>query len=1277
MQNDFADNHASANSTSSSTSSNNTSFLDFRSNPRRTEKVDLSFGNLMSHSDLASDSQDECSAENESFFEDPNNSASLIKWTSLNNIYPVLGAYGGPTCIYPTNYCSVLGTSKGPLLIFSMKQLLINKLVPQISSDITENYLRSPVKAIVVSADGTHLAASYESGDIFLWNLNTSDDTKSIKQDKDGDRAASEPLRAILHITDHRGHSINGLGFVGCRHTAVIVSDSSGEIVYHSGFRTRLWSLTYNSKQVLSISLKEKLLCSRTAPYVEESASIHMVGVLTSTTFAIISTNPHLTTLFLEKLPSKLLRDPLTNSSLSWYSDASRIALSINRHVSVFDLRSSAYPGSIISKKKTWEFTEPVLSLQWVSEQLLGVLTISHQFLMVDVSDDFKVVSKLDLLIHDLLIPPNTHFAVHDSRIFLLTHYTLKIGKYATWLDITLNRVQRGDYIGALKIFEALLRQNLPLSCLIKLEQDQKRKEKQLEQPFYNLALAALRFLLQQEAVEYARVYQLLSVILRIIKKFHNEASGVEQVDVFLEQSMEFFDEGKIGVFYEVLANTVLEGSLNALPPAVFKGMLNHYANAGRTAFIEEMVLMLDPEKLDIDLAVKLCKKYRLFDILTYIWNKIFHDYTTPFVDAIYKLSCSTDKCSLFDTMAIENMERIFDYLSFVLTGRQYPQNQPIAPKDEQQAKMSLYYILFSGICIEWPLNGEQKLYTQKNSADEPAFPYFNLLLTYDAVRLLSMLNEVFEDSFLNEGPKERANGNFHMHINRQYIVDMMLDIMKEKKYCTISALLAIFISSNIAKYPQFIRLSNQALERVISTICNVKEHSLEIDSQRALESLLTVYTPINPDAFIVELKDRKYNRLLFTIYKKTKRYVDLLLLTLESDDTRKEYNKDITAIIRSVLAESKKDPLAHSDIVNIIRDKFPILLEKLGPQEAVILFDEFDPQVHQFIGAESNGKIKQIYLENLFGSVDYQSNDLGYLRDLYVELSCRYKDKKSLLTWLNDISLKNIDTQHILNLLIADRNYEGAALIHGRLQNNTLVVEDMLHAIKCWFEMEGRNYDTLDRYLHIAIEASNASTSEKQCNWTKLIACLITLYGNHETNIHDREACNEALQKLFVSLALSDTSDKEERVHQFWSILTNALEHQEVILRKAEELKDLLLDIFTAYKVEEHMSRIILKIIEDSSVCIVRSYTAALQKGWSIRNDECEVCGKKLWGMGLSTMTFNVWENRRRGMEDMSRDIEKLSIIVFTCHHGFHKQCLKNLGQHKDRYSCLLCDDT
>lgn len=1277
MQNDLTDNHTSANSTSSSISSNNTSFLDFRSNPRRTEKADLFSGNLESHSDLASNPQDELSVESESFFEDPNNSASLIKWTSLNNIYPVLGAYGGPTCIYPTKYCSVIGTSKGPLLIFSMNQLLINKLVPQISSDITENYLRSPVKAIVVSADGTHLAASYESGDIFLWNLNSSDDTKNAVEDKYGDRVALEPLKAILHITDHRGHAINGMGFVGCRHTAVIVSDSSGEIVYHSGFRTRLWSLTYNSKQVLSISPKEKLLCSRAAPYVEESASIHMVGVLTSTTFAVISTNPHLTTLFLEKLPSKLLRDPLTNSSISWYSDASIIAFSINRHAFVFELCNSAYPESIVSKRKSWEFQEPILCLQWVSEQLLGVLTISHQFLMVDVSDDFKVVTKLDLLIHDLLIPPNTHFAIRDNRIFLLTHYTLKIGKYATWLDITLNRVQRGDYLGALKIFEALLSQNLPLSCLIKLEQDQKRKEKQLEQPFYNLALAALRFLLQQETVEYARVYQLLSVILRIIKKFHNEASGVEQVDAFLEQSMEFFDKSKIGVFYEVLANTVLEGSLSALPPAVFKGMLNHYANARRTTFIEEMIFMLDPEKLDIDLAVRLCKNYRLFDVLTYIWNKIFHDYTTPFVDAIYKLSGRSDECSLFDTMGIENMERIFDYLSFILTGRQYPQSQPMTPEDQLEAKMSLYYILFSGICIEWPLNGDQKLYTHNNSADEPAFPYFNLLLSYDAMRLLSMLNEVFEDSFLNEGPKERVNGNYHMHINRQYIVDMMLDIMKEKGYCTISVLLAIFISSNIAKYPQFIRLSNQALERVISTICNTKEHGLEVDSQRALESLLTVYTPINPDTLIVELKERKYNRVLFTIYEKTKRYVDLLLLTLESDDTRKDYNKDINTIISSVLAESNKDPVAHSAIVNIIRDKFPIFLVKLGPQEAVILFDEFDPQVHQFISTESDEKTKQMYLDKLFGLVAYQSSALGHLRDLYVELSCRYKDKKSLLTWLNDIPLNNVDTQHILNLLIANRNYEGAALIHGRLQSNTLVVEDMLHCIKCWFEKEGREYEVLDRFLQIAIEASNASKSEKQCNWSKLIACLITLYGNHETNIDDREACNKALQKLFVSLALSDSADKEERLHQFWSILTNALEHQEVILRKAQELKDLLLDIFTAYNVEEHMSRIILKIVEDSSVSIIRSYTAALQKGWSIHNDECEVCGKKLWGMGLSSMTFNVWEDRRRGMEYTIVDIEKIPIIVFACHHGFHQQCLKNLGQHKDRYVCLLCNDT
>lgn len=87
----------------------------------------------------------------------------------------------------------------------------------------------------------------------------------------------------------------------------------------------------------------------------------------------------------------------------------------------------------------------------------------------------------------------------------------------------------------------------------------------------------------------------------------------------------------------------------------------------------------------------------------------------------------------------------------------------------------------------------------------------------------------------------------------------------------------------------------------------------------------------------------------------------------------------------------------------------------------------------------------------------------------------------------------------------------------------------------------------------------------------------------------------------------------------------------------------------------------------------MVSNYRKGLKEGWTIHNSECEICGKKLWGVGLSPDIFHRWENKQRGLESTSEELSDERIIVFKCCHGFHKRCLKNLGQTDSQYECLL----
>lgn len=889
------------------------------------------------------------SISNSLFFKETAHSNSLIKWTTLNQIYSLVSAYGGPTCILPTKSYFVLGTSKGALLIFNFKEFLQTILLPQISDK--ETLLRSAVKTIAVATDGTYLAAAYQSGDVFIWNLNLKTTNEDIPffENRNEPLSSVNSLDAILHITYHKDSDINGMGFLHNRHTALIVSDSSSRITFHNGFRNSFWNLTYSSKDILSLSPNEKLFCSMMAlpPRDSNFKSGNLLAILTNINFVILSTSPHPEILFQENLhdaKSNTTEGPIYNSSIAWSTDRSQIAYCINKTVFLFGLSNQVTPLEFVITRRTSTFTESILSLQWLNPRLLGILTISHQFLIVDTKTQFEIILKIDLLVHDLLIPPDKHFAFNNNRIFLLTLYGFKIGSFVTWSDITLSNVQKGDYMKALSYIELFLRPNFAIPTLLRLEPDQKEKETQLLEPFYNLALATQRFLLKKRDANYDNIFKLVSLVVRVLDSFHlKDTTSTLKISLnsFLEQALEFFDSNTIGLYYEVLSNLIIEGYIRSVSAPIFKNLISYFSSIKRFSTIQELIIILDSKTLDIDLAVKLCKEFHLSTILIYLWNKVFLDYISPLVDYLHLLAGDSNQCMLFDytTKKIE-YENIFTYLSFILLGKQYPENIPIMPQELQdKIKMDIYGVLLNGTLIEWPKGSGEKVHTVKNSQDEPAFPYLHLLLNYDIKSLLSLFNKVFEDSLFNISSEFEQDSNGRIiRLDRQYIIDLLLDILKDLSDDRKKSQLAVFVALNVAKFPQFISLSNNLLEEVISNILLCHDNSSSEMSQIAIEAVIPIYAPKDPELFILEMKERNFNGVLFSFYRHSKRYFEWATLSLDSESTIETYGTPLIDVLKLIIAKTNPNSLEHSKLVELFTTKMELILSTLGTTASVKL---------------------------------------------------------------------------------------------------------------------------------------------------------------------------------------------------------------------------------------------------------------------------------------------------------------------------------------------------
>ena len=136
-------------------------------------------------------------------------------------------------------------------------------------------------------------------------------------------------------------------------------------------------------------------------------------------------------------------------------------------------------------------------------------------------------------------------------------------------------------------------------------------------------------------------------------------------------------------LFFDTIESYILSGKIMTLPPLILKKLIEYYTLNEKGELLTEMICILDVKTLDIDLAIQLCKKYKLRDCLIYIWNFILGDYATPFADFI------KDICNLDVDVDNDNEDclKVFSYMSYILTGRQYPTEKFIDVSQENPAK--------------------------------------------------------------------------------------------------------------------------------------------------------------------------------------------------------------------------------------------------------------------------------------------------------------------------------------------------------------------------------------------------------------------------------------------------------------------------------------------------------------------------------------------------------------------------------------------------------------
>ncbi|CCH42438.1 Vacuolar protein sorting-associated protein [Wickerhamomyces ciferrii] len=1279
------------------------------------ERIRSRFSDIIKHTTPQLDIQDSDQDEDQDDDDNDNdhNGISSIKWANLKKLNDILQSsqskqkYGDPTCIAPGDIVAI-GTSKGYTLIFDYNQNLLHSLGKD-----TKALTCGEITSISISMDSTHVATGFESGDIFLWNINSSD----------------KPITHIQHLNETNlnsdGHvlnsSINNITFVGKRRSVLISTDIDGLVFYHQ-CNKRIIGTTVSTRKILGnypgLMIQNRVTIFGCAalplgPSVDFLDTQGIIAILSDNALLILSTSNSIKTQFKTGKP-KVLNESLGKTGcLSWFpsfkgkngiKSPAKLVYCWSNVLTVIEAREY---NEVISCeiKKRWVCDEAILGVQWLSESMIGIITKSQQIILLN-EKSLKLSSKIDLIskhiyknksLTKISSPQSNYLGSYQSsfktfkgKIFLVGKYELFVGSIPNWLDLLYDQVNKGRYIKSIDKARRFYIGNEDLEAVGLPASDKDRQQLVLKY-LIDLVKASATKILTSGMNEDQYEDQINDFLYSCMKAFASINADIENYEELYEI---FKFNYQSDLFFNSLEPFILSGLVKTLSPLVLKDMVSYYSTKEDKEKLEQLICLLDIKSLDIDYTINLLKSNGLRDSYIYIWNKLLGDYVTPFVEFVRDIQNGH-----------RDSVKVFGYLTYILTGRQYPTENFIGGDDELDAKLTLYYVLFNGSFITWPQKNGENILVDSN--DQLNFPYLYLLLNYDSSLFFAMLNECFEDTLLNED--ELSSSEWKLKVNRQFIIDIIIELFSETEFSKEAKInFSIFLSRNYPKFKQFIRLSEDVLEELINDLSQYNDEEFKSDCELSLQSLLSVYQPANRDELLQRFQQAGFNDVLMNLYVSDQRYSDVLELWISSDKSDSIETND--EILEKCFKFTENKPNDRLKIQQVVFNNFAKLVEYNTSKVARIL-NHYSPKSHQTVLKLEDLHLKHLYLSSLS---DLESSGLYKMkleeRDQYIDTLAKF-DKRELDKYIKslspsdynfDLALESLRSsgaiETLIDLFTKQDRYEDALnevlnqmeiLVH-RLPdaNNKSNKDDLKH-------LEEQIWGLL--FWGISLSNHEGSTTQTKNSdslslnenlWLNLIKFTVNLFkffDKDETSTKVLDIMKRLVQDLFSNLIntrakINSFKVNEEGINEhqssFLKIYAKFLESSSTKVTLLGDVRSVTNEIYLAFSYEKNALEITAQLINEGIFKNMEKLNDKNLKGWSVLHYECDACGKTIWGRGIESDAYCKWEDKQREdpQNPQKEEVDPYYLVSFSCRHQFHMNCLKNLGVGKE-LTCVICD--
>ncbi|OJJ47858.1 hypothetical protein ASPZODRAFT_15305 [Penicilliopsis zonata CBS 506.65] len=892
----------------------------------------------------------------------------VIKWTKLRKIggqtFSEVGKrnFGRPTC-FTVSTSIVFGTSKGITLVFDYQQNLKTIIGPG-----TKAVESGAVTSLALSADHSTVAVGHASGDIFTWEISRA--AKPFLHIPPIPSNLVENRPSDGHIS---GVSVVHIGFLGTRRTALVSADERGMAFSHLATRGMgAVGRTVKTTRILGryplvmgdLGRPRKpsaVLAFSPLPLgnVEQSTdSLGLVAMLTPYLLVIVSTTPVAQTQHKASRPKEVASHSAMTAALAWFpaiklkgkesqvSNTKLVYCWSNvltvLEVSTIDPDDSRHkdrPPSLLFKPRSrWKADEAIVAVQWLSRSVMAVLTITQQLLIVE-DYSMRVTESIDLILRHIyhvdLFSSQLHslveqfdeedtsmhgvvadafymsFRSYKGRLFLLGYNDLSVGSLSNWADRLLALVEAGDFIGAIQLASSYYRGDAE-TLTVALPEEAELRHPIVREKLLEMISASLRYAFGHNvAASNARLGD--QQLEELAKACISACVCMAEWEFLWDEVFNCYEENQgAGVFLDALEAYIVDGTVRSLPPVAVKALVSHFAVTQTAGHLEEIICLLDTTTMDIDQATSLCKQHNLYDAYIYVWNRALGDYVSPLEELLRLIPSQTEPTADDDQLQVirqhTNAMKMFPYLSFVLTGRVYPTGNEMEESEAGRAKAALYNYIFSGQPAG--LEGQPR-------PDSGSFSVLRTILQFNTSSFMSMLNEAFEDGFLNEQENEDAL-HHGASVNRQYILSILLQVMTTSSFTPLDTIyLDMFIARNLPKYPQYILLSGSTLHQVLVRLCQYPSEEMVEDCELSAEYLLSIYHPPDTLGLIPLYKEARFFRILKSTYRSEKQYAQLILTYLEDP---REQQAVFTALQDCLRPSSGLGKKQRRDVIDVIK---------------------------------------------------------------------------------------------------------------------------------------------------------------------------------------------------------------------------------------------------------------------------------------------------------------------------------------------------------------------